>query len=115
MIPKDLLVYESYIDGKMTKRTKAKGCLELVHTNVYGPFCVYAWIVWAFHHFTNKYSRFGHVHRKSNTLDTFIEFKARLDNLLGKHARNFDLIEVVCLVSLILSIQSTRLYPSFMF
>ena len=43
MIPKNLLVYESYIDGKMTKRTGDKECLELAHTNMYGAFSVHAW------------------------------------------------------------------------
>ena len=45
----------------MTKKTKAERCLELVHTNIYGSFCVYAWIVWVFHHFTDKYSRFRYI------------------------------------------------------
>ena len=43
MIPKDHLVYKSYIDGKMTKRTRAKEYLQLVHTNMYGTFSVHAW------------------------------------------------------------------------
>ena len=63
----------------MTKRTRAKECLELVHTDMYGPFCVYVWEVWVFHHFTNKYSRFRYVHKKFDTLDTTIEFKMGLD------------------------------------
>ena len=43
MIPKDPSVYESYIDGKMTKRTRANECLELVHTDMYETFSVHAW------------------------------------------------------------------------
>ena len=39
-----------YIDGKMTNRTRAKECLELVNIDMYGPFCVYAWKVLVFHH-----------------------------------------------------------------
>ena len=35
MILKDLLVYESCIDSKMTKKTRAKECLVLAHTNMY--------------------------------------------------------------------------------
>ena len=62
----------------MTKRIRVKGCLELVRIDMYEPFCVYAWIMFVFHHFIDKYSRFRHVHRKSNSLDTFIEFKARI-------------------------------------
>ena len=63
----------------------------------------------------DEYSRFGYtylVHRKSDTLDTFIEFKVKLDNLLGKHIIHFDWIKVTCLVSLILSIGSMKLYSS---
>ena len=43
--------------------------------HVWRPFCVYAWIVWVFHYFINKYFKFGYVHRKFDALDTFIEFK----------------------------------------
>ena len=56
----DLSVYESYIDGKMTKSPfivqglRTKECLELVHTHVYEPFCVYIWEVWVFDHFIDK-------------------------------------------------------------
>ena len=86
MILEDLLVYESYINGKMTKRTRAKECLELVHTNMYGTFNVHAWGGYGyFITFSDDYSRFGYVHKRSNALDIFIEFKARSDNLLGKH------------------------------
>ena len=48
LIPKDLLVCESCIEGKMTKRPftikgyRTKECLE-VHTNMCGPFHVHAW------------------------------------------------------------------------
>lgn len=63
----------------------------------------------------DEYSRFGYVYlvyKKSNTLDTFIEYKAELNNLLGKHIRRFDWIEVVCLVNMIISKWSMRLYPN---
>ena len=33
--------------------------------------------------FSDDYSRSGYVHRKSDALDTFIEFRAGSDNLLG--------------------------------
>ena len=89
MIPKDFLIYESCIDGKMTKRTKAKECLELVHTNIYGTFIVHAWGGYGyFITFSDDYSWFGYVHRKSNALDTFIEFKVRSNNLLGIHTKS---------------------------
>ena len=35
MILEDLSIYESCIDGKMIKRTRAKECLELVHTDMF--------------------------------------------------------------------------------
>ena len=86
MILEDLLVYESYINGKMTKRTRAKECLELVHTDMYGTFNVHAWGGYGyFITFSDDYSRFGYVHKRSNALDIFIEFKAGSDNLLGMH------------------------------
>ena len=91
-ILKDLSVCESCIISKMTKRPPlflqglgTKECLELVNIDEYEPFCVYAWKAWVFDHFTVKYSRFGYVDRKSDSLDKFIEFKVELDNLLGKH------------------------------
>ena len=56
-----------------------------MHIDVYESFCVYAQKVWAFDHFIDKYFSFGYVDRKSDALDKFIEFKAELDNLLGKH------------------------------
>ena len=83
MIPEDLLVYESCIDGKITKMTKAKECLELVHTNMYGTFSVQAWEGYGyFITFSDDYSGFEYVRRRSDALHTFIEFKARSDILL---------------------------------
>ena len=76
----------------MTKRTRAKECLELVHTNMYGNFSVHAWRGYGyFITFIDYYSRFGYVHRKFNALDTFFEFKAGLDNLLGIHTKSLQL------------------------
>ena len=85
----------------MTKRTTTKGCLELVHTNMHRTFNVHAWGGYGyFITFSDDYSWFGYVHRKSNALDTFIEFKARSNNLLGMPS-HFDYLKVICLVSLI--------------
>ena len=82
MILEDLLVYESYINGKMTKRTRAKECLELVHTDMYGTFNVHVWGGYGyFITFSDDYFRFGYVHRRSNALDTLIEFKVGSNNL----------------------------------
>lgn len=42
--------------------------------------------------FIDNYSRFGYVylvHRKSNALDEFIEFRAKSEKLLGKHIKAF--------------------------
>ena len=41
--------------------------------------------------FSDDYSRFEYVDRKSNALDTFIEFKAESDNLLGIHMKSLRL------------------------
>ena len=69
--------------------TKAKECLKLVHTNMYEPFSVHAWRDYGYLiTFSDDCSRFGYVHKKSNALDIFIEFKARSDNLLGIHTKS---------------------------
>ena len=92
MIPEDLSIYESCIDGKMTKRTRAKECLELMHTDMYGTFTINAWGGYGyFITFSDDYSRFGYVHRKFDALDTFIEFKAGSNNLLGRHSKSLRL------------------------
>ena len=74
MIVEDLLVCESYIEGKMTmipfigKGYKAKECLELVYTNVCGSFNVHAWEGYEyFISFRDDYPKFRCVylmHRK---------------------------------------------------
>ena len=122
MIPEELLVYEYYIDGKMTYRTfivkglRAKEYLKIVYTDIYEPFSVHAWGGMGTSSLIDEDSRFGYVylvHRKSDALDTFIEFKLESNNQLGKHIRHFNWIKVVCLVSLIISIGRTRLYSSY--
>ena len=73
----------------MTKRTRAKECLELVHTEIYETFSVHAWGGYKyFITFSDDYSRFEYVHRKSDALDAFIEFKAGSDNLLAIHTKS---------------------------
>ena len=73
----------------MTKSTRAKKCLELVHTDMYGTFSVHVWERYVYLiPFSDDYSRFEYVHRKFNVLDTFIEFKAGSDNLLGIHTKS---------------------------
>ena len=97
LILKDLPVCESCIECKMAKRPfttkeyRTRECLGLVHIDVCEPFNVYAWGGYEYLiTFTYDYSRFGYVylmHRKSNTLDKFIEFKAELENQLGKRIK----------------------------
>ena len=90
MILEDLLVCESCIDGKMTLRTRAKECLKFVHTDMHGNFSVHVWGGYGyFITFSNDYSRIGYVHMRFDALDTFIEFKAGSDNLLGIHTKSF--------------------------
>ena len=57
-----------------------------MHTDIYRTFNVHAWEGYGYYiTFSDDYFRFGYVHRKFDVFDTFIEFKARLDNLLGIH------------------------------
>ena len=51
----------------------------------------YIWKVWVFDYFIDKYSSFGYIDRKSDAFDKFIEFKAELDSLLGKHIKTLQL------------------------
>ena len=92
MTLEDLSIHEFYIDGKITKKTRAKECLELVHTDMYETFSVHAWVGYGyFITFIDDYSRFEYVHRKSDALDTFIEFKVGSDNLLDIHTKSLQL------------------------
>ena len=85
---------ESCLEGKMTKRPfNAKGnrateCLELIHSDVCGPFNVQARGGYEyFVTFTDDYSRYGHVYlmrRKSDTFEKFKEYRALVEKQLGK-------------------------------
>ena len=76
----------------MIKKTKVKECLELVHIDMYGTSNVHAWERYGhFITFSDDYSKFGYLHRRSDALDTFIEFKARLDNLLCIYTKSLRL------------------------
>ena len=101
------------MEGRMTTQTRAKECLELVPTNMYGTFSVYVQGSYAyFITFSDDYYRFGYVCRKFDVLDTFIEFKMRSDNLLGIHTvSHFHQIKVICLVSLIFSVGAQDYAP----
>ena len=68
------------------KRVKAKECLELVHINVCELFNIQAHEGYEyFITFTYDYSWYGYVylmHRKSNVLAKFMEFKVESENQL---------------------------------
>ena len=88
-------ICESCLEGKMTKRPfnakgrRAQDLLELVHSDVCGLMSTQ---VRGGHEyfitFTDDYSRFGYVYlmkRKSEAFEKFKEFKAKVENQLGKH------------------------------
>ena len=63
------------------------------------PFSVHAWGGYGYCiNFSDDYSKFGYVYRKSNALDKFIEFKAELDNILGINIKTvwLDQSEMSC-------------------
>ena len=88
---------ESYLEGKMTKRPfnaegrRAQDLLELVHSDVCDPLSIQARGGYEyFITFTDDYSRFGYVYlmkRKSEAFEKFKEFKAEVENQLGKHIK----------------------------
>ena len=65
--------------------------LELVHMDVCGPMSTQAKGGYEyFITFTNDYSRYGYVYlmrRKSETFEKFKEFRAEVENQLGKHIK----------------------------
>ena len=67
--------------------------LDLVHTDVYGPFSIMS--CEGFHYFitfTDDYSRYGYVHLmryKSESFERFKEFKAKVENQIGRHIKAF--------------------------
>ncbi|KAK0594600.1 hypothetical protein LWI29_001701 [Acer saccharum] len=80
--------------GKMTKRPftgkglRAKEPLELIHSDVCGPMNVKARGGYRYYvTFIDDYSRYGYVYlmqRKSKTFEKFKEFRAEVENQLGK-------------------------------
>ena len=93
LIQNDILICESYIEGKMTKMSfitkgyRAKECLAFVHIDMCEPFNVHAWEGYEyFIKFIDDYFRFGYVtwmHRKFDAFDKFIKFKVQLKKQLG--------------------------------
>ena len=90
-------VYESCLEGKMTKQPfnakdrRAQKLLELVHSDVCGPMSIQAKGGYKyFITFTDDYSRFGYVYpmkRKSKTFEKFKNFRAKVENKLGKRIK----------------------------
>ena len=105
MILEDLSIYESCIDGKMIKRTRAKGCLELVHTNMY---------LMSMHGDDMGISSL--LVMITLSLDTYIgnpmpwihSLNLRQDQITywACIPSHFNYIKVICLVSLIISIET---------
>ncbi|KAA0040701.1 gag/pol protein [Cucumis melo var. makuwa] len=81
---------DSYLEGKMTKRSftrkglRAKTPLELVHSDLCGPMNVKARGGYEyFINFIDDYSRYGHVYliqNKSDSFEKFKEYKAKVEN-----------------------------------
>ena len=90
----DFPVCESCLEDKMTKRPfnakgrRAQDLLELVHSDVCGPMSIQARGGYEyFITFTDDYSRFVYVYlmkRKSKACEKFKEFRAEVENQLGK-------------------------------
>ena len=90
-------VYESCLEGKMTKRPfnakgrRAQDLLELVHSDVCGPLSIQARRGYEyFITFTNDYSIFGYVCQmkwKSKAFEKFKKFRAEVENQLGKRIK----------------------------
>ena len=87
-------VCESCLEGKMTKRPfnakgrRAQDLLELVHSDLCGPMSTQARGGYEyFITFIDNYSRFGYVYlmkQNSEAFEKFKEFKAEVENQLGK-------------------------------
>ena len=90
-------VCESCLEGKMTKQPfnakgkRAQELLGLVHMDVCGPMSTQAKEDYEyFITFTDDYSRYGYVYLmrwKSEAFEKFKEFRAEVENKLGKHIK----------------------------
>ncbi|GMJ03846.1 hypothetical protein HRI_004053800 [Hibiscus trionum] len=73
------------------KGERASDLLELIHTDVYGPISTparggFQYIIT----FTDDFSRYGYIylmHRKSESLEKFKEFKNEVENQTGKRIK----------------------------
>ena len=87
---------------RLRKRTfnaklyRTKYLLELVHSDVCGPMSIQARGGFEyFITFADDFSRFGYVYLmkwKFEVFEKFKEFRAKVENQLGKHIKAFDLI-----------------------
>jgi len=94
--PLDLSDFEVCVESIKGKRTnirklgveRAKDVLELVHTDICGPFPTTSWNGQQyFITFIDDYSRYDYlylIHEKSQSLDVFQTFKAKVELQLGK-------------------------------
>src|ERR1044072_2879209 len=85
------------VKGKQTKTKKfgayrATDVLELIHTDICGPFPTPSWNGQQyFISFIDDYSRYAYlflIHEKSQSLDVFKSFKAEVENQLNKRIKN---------------------------
>ena len=85
-----------YIKGKQTKNKRLKAnttseVLELIHTDMCGPFPKASWNGQQyFISFIDDYSRYGYLYlikKKSQLLDMFKAFKAEVENQLNKRIK----------------------------
>ena len=94
---------EACLQGKMTRSpfigqmVRAKELLEIIHSDVYGPFSKMASGGFCyFITFIDDLSRYGHLFfmkHKSESFEKFKEFKARVENQTQKKLKLFDRIE----------------------
>jgi len=94
--PLDLKDFQVCIECIKRKRTnerklsaqRAKDVLELIHTDICGPFPIASWNGQRyFITFIDDYSRYGYlylIHEKSQSLDVFKSFKNEVELQLGK-------------------------------
>nr|CAN71504.1 hypothetical protein VITISV_021017 [Vitis vinifera] len=99
--PLDFLDFQVYIEcikGKQTnmKKNDANRCgdvLELIHTDICGPFPTPSWNGQQyFSTFIDDYSCYDYlylIHEKSQSLDVFKNFKAKVENQLSKKMKAF--------------------------
>ena len=90
---------ESCLQGKMTRSpfvgqmARAKDLLEIIHSNVCGPFSeIDRGGFFYFMTFIDDLSRYGHlflIKNKSESFEKFKEFKAQVENPIGKSIKTF--------------------------